>query len=63
MNQGTMTPAECAKYIGVHRDTIYAMVRKKEIPFFRVRSRIFFRTEAIDAWMREQEQRNCQAAG
>lgn len=62
MEQGTLTPAECAKYIGVHRDTIYAMVRKKEIPHFRVRSRIFFRTETIDAWMRDQEQRNCQAA-
>lgn len=63
MEQGTLTPAECANYIGVHRDTVYAMVRKKEIPFFRVRSRIFFRTQSLDAWMQEQEQRNCSAAG
>ncbi|MCG5251592.1 MULTISPECIES: helix-turn-helix domain-containing protein [Brevibacillus] len=62
MNQGILTPAECAKYIGVHRDTIYAMVRKKEIPHFRVRSRIFFRVESIDAWMREQEQKNTKSS-
>lgn len=55
MQRKTLTTEEVADYIGVHRDTIYTMVRQKEIPHIRVRRRIFFLRETIDAWMREQE--------
>jgi excisionase family DNA binding protein len=58
----TVTAQEVADYIGVHLDTIYTMVRQKEIPHFRVRRRILFSLETIDAWMREQEQKSCQQA-
>lgn len=50
-----MTVQEIADYLGVHPDTIYTMVREKQIPHFRVRRRIFFSIEAINAWIREQE--------
>jgi excisionase family DNA binding protein len=44
-----------AEYLGVHPDTIYNMVREKQIPHFRVRRRILFSVETIDAWIRNQE--------
>ncbi|GAB7387420.1 hypothetical protein BSNK01_12560 [Bacillaceae bacterium] len=51
----TLTVAEAAAYIGVCEDTIYTMVREKQIPHIRVRRRIFFRKESLDRWMAEQE--------
>ncbi|WP_141432448.1 helix-turn-helix domain-containing protein [Bacillus sp. 03113] len=53
--QKTLTVQDVANYLGVHQDTIYTMVRQKEIPHFRVRRRIFFSLEAIDAWIKDQE--------
>ncbi|ONK21196.1 DNA-binding protein [Bacillus sp. VT-16-64] len=50
----TFTVQEVAEYLGVCEDTIYTMVKKKEIPHFRVRRRIFFLKEKIDEWIREQ---------
>lgn len=44
-----------ADYLGVCTDTIYTMVREKQIPHARVRRRIIFSRETIDAWIREQE--------
>jgi len=58
MKRKTLTTEEVAEYIGVHKDTIYTMVRQKQIPHIRVRRRIFFSIETIDAWMREQEQKS-----
>ncbi|WP_164219306.1 helix-turn-helix domain-containing protein [Virgibacillus sp. YIM 98842] len=54
------TVKDAAEYLGVHTDTIYTMVRQKEIPHFRLRRRIMFSKEAIDNWIREQEQNNVQ---
>ncbi len=53
--QRIMTVKDLSDYIGVHKDTIYTMVRQKEIPHFKIRRRIFFSQEAIDIWIREQE--------
>ncbi|WP_342488566.1 helix-turn-helix domain-containing protein [Cytobacillus sp. FSL W7-1323] len=61
MNRKTLTAQEVADYIGVCIDTIYTMVREKQIPHLRVRRRIFFSVETIDAWMREQEQKSLEA--
>ncbi|UOQ43385.1 helix-turn-helix domain-containing protein [Halobacillus salinarum] len=55
MNRRTMTVHEAADYLGVCKDTIYTMVRTDEIPHFRIRRRIFFSQETIDAWIRDQE--------
>lgn len=46
---------EAANYLGVHTDTIYKMVREKEIPHYRLRRRIMFSQEAIDRWIYKQE--------
>ncbi|MEK6455230.1 helix-turn-helix domain-containing protein [Caldifermentibacillus hisashii] len=58
MKRKTLTVNEVADYIGVHPDTIYNMVREKQIPHVRVRRRIFFTVEAIDRWLDEQEHSN-----
>jgi len=58
LTRKTLTVQEAAEYLGVHPDTIYNMVREKQIPHVRIRRRIFFRVEAIDQWMLEQEQHN-----
>lgn len=51
----TMTAEEVAQLIGIHKDTVYDLARKKEIPHFRVRRRVFFRRDAIEEWMRDME--------
>lgn len=51
----TLTVQNVADYLGVHPDTIYNMVREKQIPHFRVRRRVLFTKDAIDVWIREQE--------
>ncbi|USK47208.1 helix-turn-helix domain-containing protein [Cytobacillus oceanisediminis] len=61
MQRKTLTAQEVADYIGVHIDTIYTMVREKQIPHFRIRRRIFFSIETINAWMRDQEQKSLEA--
>ncbi|CAM4019230.1 helix-turn-helix domain-containing protein [Mesobacillus zeae] len=62
MQRKTITAQEAADYIGVHIDTIYTMVRQKQIPHVRVRRRILFNRETIDSWMAEQESRNYEEA-
>lgn len=62
MQRITLTTQEVADYIGVSADTIYTMVRQKQIPHLRVRRRILFNRETIDAWMRDQEEKSCQEA-
>lgn len=55
MQRKTFTVQEVAEYLGVHQDTIYTMVRQKQIPHFRVRRRIFFNQNTIDSWIEKQE--------
>ena len=62
MSRNTMTVQEAAEYLGVHHDTIYTMVREKEIPHFWVRTRIFPTKHNIDAWIEAQEQANMKQA-
>lgn len=49
------TVKEAAEYIGVSADSIYKMVREKQIPHFRIRRTILFSKTAIDEWIKEQE--------
>ncbi|MEK4921990.1 helix-turn-helix domain-containing protein [Cytobacillus sp. FSL R5-0569] len=61
MNRKTITAQEAAEIIGIHIDTLYTMVRQKQIPHIKARARILFRVETLDAWMREQEQKSLEA--
>lgn len=54
MNQ-SLTPAELARYMRISTATVYTMVRESEIPYFRMRSRIFFDKGIIDDWIKAQQ--------
>lgn len=55
LERQTITVKELANYLGVHTDTIYAMVKQKQIPHLKIQNRILFTREAIDLWIQDQE--------
>jgi excisionase family DNA binding protein len=52
-----MTVADVAEYLHVHPSTIYRLLRKREIPAFRVGSDWRFNRESIDDWRTARERR------
>lgn len=52
MQKITLTVNEAAELIGVSTTTIYTMARLGEIPHVRVRGRILFHRDSIEAWLR-----------
>jgi len=48
-----LTVKEIAKRLGVHRDTIYKMVHKGELPGFRVGNKWRFNAEKIDSMVQQ----------
>jgi excisionase family DNA binding protein len=50
-----MTVGELSAYLHVHRMTIYRLVKRHEIPAFRMGSDWRFNIEAIDHWILEQQ--------
>ncbi|MBL4974849.1 MULTISPECIES: helix-turn-helix domain-containing protein [Bacillus subtilis group] len=56
MNRTALTPQEAADFLGVHKETIYIMVRNGQIPHFKVRKKIFFRVDSLNEWIKLQEQ-------
>jgi len=55
MERKSMTVKEMAVYLGVHKDTLYKMVRQGEIPHYRIRGKILFSPDIVAAWIRKQE--------
>jgi excisionase family DNA binding protein len=51
-----LTVRELAGYLHVDVSTIYRLVRKKELPAFRLGRDWRFKLEAIEDWMRERQQ-------
>jgi excisionase family DNA binding protein len=49
-----MTVREVAAYLRVHSATIYKLLKRDQIPAFRLGSDWRFRIEAIDRWRLEQ---------
>ncbi len=50
-----MTIDEVAKYLRIHKSTIYRMVRQGLIPASKVGNRWRFRKDVIDQWLSEME--------
>lgn len=50
-----MAPKEAAPFLRISTWTLYEMVRKKQIPHFKIRSKIFFRKSALEQWLLDQE--------
>jgi excisionase family DNA binding protein len=51
-----MTLEEVASYLRVHPSTIYRLLKKKQLPAFKVGSDWRFNLESIDKWRSEAEQ-------
>ncbi len=49
-----MTVNELSDYLRVHRSTIYRLLKKREIPGFKIGSDWRFNVEAIDQWRLQQ---------
>ncbi|EDW22391.1 helix-turn-helix domain-containing protein [Bacillus pumilus] len=58
--KSTMNVQETADFLGVHHDTVYTMVKERQIPFFRVRKRILFKREVLEEWQLAQMESNFQ---
>ncbi|MDU0205820.1 helix-turn-helix domain-containing protein [Paenibacillus sp. MAH-36] len=43
---------ELSDYLGISQDCVYTMVRENQIPYVRLRRRILFYKDSIDAWLR-----------
>lgn len=55
MIRKTLTVTDVANLLGVSSYTIYNMVRDDQIPYIKVRTRILFRLESINAWIDQME--------
>jgi excisionase family DNA binding protein len=51
----SLTVPEVASYLHVHPSTIYRMVKRHELPAFRVGADWRFNLESIKAWCKERE--------
>lgn len=50
-----MTIAEVAKYLRLHKSTIYRMVREAQIPASKIGNQWRFRKDVIDSWLSVKE--------
>ena len=46
-----MTPKEAAKYLGLHLITIYRLIKKGELPGFKVGGQWRFKKDLLDDWI------------
>lgn len=64
VNTATLSASEAAKFLGVTEETIYCMVREKQLPHFYMGSissrkpKIKFRLAALEQWILDQEEKN-----
>ena len=50
-----LTVREVSQYLRLHRSTIYRMLKKTQLPAFRVGSDWRFMVEALDHWLSQAE--------
>jgi excisionase family DNA binding protein len=55
MGSRVLTVQEVSSYLRVHPSTIYRMLKKNQLPAFRVGSDWRFTVEAIDKWREQAE--------
>ena len=53
--EGMLTVEEVADYLHVHPSTVYRLLKRKELPAFKVGSDWRFNVEQIDRWRVERE--------
>lgn len=55
MESPVMNIEELSTYLRIHRSTAYRLIKRGEIPYFKVGSDYRFNREAIENWMRRDE--------
>ena len=50
----TMNVIDTSKYLGCSQSMVRKLVRTKEIPFYKVGNKIFFKKSVIDWWISNQ---------
>jgi excisionase family DNA binding protein len=50
-----MTASELCEYLRIHRATLYHLIKRGEIPYFKIGVDYRFHREQIDAWIRQSE--------
>lgn len=60
INEVTFDVKELATYLRCSQSTVRKLLRNKEIPFFRVAYRIYFKKSLIDLWIQNQCLRSCE---
>lgn len=51
MEKRTMSVNDVALYFGLHKDTIYDLVKENKIPHIKIGGSIFFLLEVLEKWM------------
>ena len=50
-----MTPKEVAEYLQIHTATLYILIRRGEIPSFKIGTDHRFRRDEIEKWIAEKQ--------
>jgi len=50
-----MTPYEVADYLRIHYTTLYKMIRRGEIPVFKMGSDYRFRRDELEKWIADKQ--------
>lgn len=56
----TLTAGEAADYLGISYWLLLKMCKQKELPHIRAGSRVLFRKETLDLWLRNRESASTQ---
>ena len=51
----TLTLIEAAEYLNVSKSTLYKYTSEATIPYYKIGSRILFKTEELDVWLKERK--------
>ncbi|MBU5465832.1 helix-turn-helix domain-containing protein [Virgibacillus sp. MSJ-26] len=51
MQKRTMSVQDVALYFGLHKDTVYDLVKENKLPHFKVGGRILFLEDVLEKWM------------
>lgn len=53
-----MTSAELAQYLQVHQSTLYRLIRREQILFFKIGSDYRFHRHVIEKWITDRQVKN-----
>lgn len=53
MKHRIMSVQDVATYLGLHKDTIYELVRENKLPHAKVGGRILFLAHVLEKWMED----------